>query len=330
MFCPKCGKQVDESDAFCRSCGHTLSTEKPATAGIGPASVGTGTVGVGKAIEPTKRSGEAAAIIRVVVLLFALGFVISERDWIRDAAYTLGGYDAALREEMSDAQKANTHLLLDVEKYTDQQASELLQTKSLADNRRGSSVGKANRHLEPSTAAEVYSWPSSADAWIDAKYIGLTPFTVPLDPGSHQLQIFKDGYLIWESKITVQSGHTQHVEVTLTKAPAGARESERRGAGGDRVAEPRAESSEAVQARGYKDEEGMYRVRRVDDGEAQYQFDAINEDLITLVPECATAEVAMKVEIDKSLRLDEYQLSNLMGREEARAFHKRVVEQGCF
>ncbi len=61
MFCPKCGKQVDESDTFCRSCGRSLSAEKPAPTGIAPASVGAGTVGVGKAVEPTKRSGEATA-----------------------------------------------------------------------------------------------------------------------------------------------------------------------------------------------------------------------------------------------------------------------------
>jgi type II secretory pathway pseudopilin PulG len=61
MFCPKCGKPVDESDAFCRSCGHTLSTEKPASAGTAPASDTPGTLGVAKAVEPVKRSGEATA-----------------------------------------------------------------------------------------------------------------------------------------------------------------------------------------------------------------------------------------------------------------------------
>ncbi len=55
MFCRKCGKQVDQSDAFCRSCGHTLSTE------VAPDSDGGATAGVGKAQEPTKRSGEATA-----------------------------------------------------------------------------------------------------------------------------------------------------------------------------------------------------------------------------------------------------------------------------
>jgi hypothetical protein len=38
-----------------------LSTEKRASAGVAPASGGAGTVGVDKAVEPTKRSGEATA-----------------------------------------------------------------------------------------------------------------------------------------------------------------------------------------------------------------------------------------------------------------------------
>lgn len=31
MFCPNCGKKVGESDSFCRFCGRSLSTEKPAS-----------------------------------------------------------------------------------------------------------------------------------------------------------------------------------------------------------------------------------------------------------------------------------------------------------
>jgi hypothetical protein len=40
-------------------CGHTLSTESPASTGLAPASDAAGTVGLGRAQEPTKRSGEA-------------------------------------------------------------------------------------------------------------------------------------------------------------------------------------------------------------------------------------------------------------------------------
>jgi hypothetical protein len=74
MFCPKCGKQVDESDAFCRSCGHTLSKEKPASTGVAPASGGAGPVGVGKPQEPTKQSKrlKALAVIGAIIILLAI------------------------------------------------------------------------------------------------------------------------------------------------------------------------------------------------------------------------------------------------------------------
>jgi hypothetical protein len=207
-------------------------------------------VGVGKAVEPTKRSGEATAIIRVVALLFALVFIISQRDWIRDAADNMGGFDDALKLVQADAVKASNAALTDVHVI---EMNHLLTLKS--------------------------------------------------------------------HKAIREEMHAQQVK---------ALEDARRGAGGGKAAEPGAEPTEVVQARGYKDEGGMYRARREDDAEAQHEFDLINEDLIAYVPMCGSADSALKIELDKSLRLDEYQLSNLMGRDEAKAFHKRVVEQGCF
>jgi hypothetical protein len=344
MFCPKCGKQVNESDAFCRSCGHTLSKEKPASAGVALAYDAPSLVGVGKAGKQTKKSSEAATIIRIIVLLFALGFVISKRDWIRNAADDMGGYDAGLKQEEKDAERANVDAILNGNGVTTREeigkpvnaGNPPMRHNESPSVRRGNTGGKA----------EVYSWPQMATVWVDGEEVGETPLTVPLDPGSHKIKIAKDGYLPWESQIPIRSGHSEHVEVTLPKE-------------GDKTAEPKVEISEAIQARGdkekqergaaepdeqpgmaaqargYKDEEGMYRVRRTDDGEAQYQFNAINEDLITLVPECANTDSAfsspaMKRETEKSLKLDEYQLSILMGHDEATAFHRRMVEKGCF
>lgn len=236
MFCPKCGKKVDDSDAFCRSCGRTLSTEKPGLTGIAPPSVGAGAGGVGRGVEPTKTSSGAALIIRVVVLLFVLGFTISERGWIQDAADEIGGYDAALKEEEKDAGQASREAAI-------------------------SGGGLTNTEV-------------------------LNKLAKAANPALHHAA--------------------------------------------SRTTERGAEPVEAVQARGYKDEDGVYQARRADDGEALIQLNAINEDLIVLVPDCQTADSAFKLEIDKSLRLDEYELSNLMGRAEAKAFHNRVVEQGCF
>jgi type II secretory pathway pseudopilin PulG len=59
MFCPKCGKQVDDSDAFCRWCGRPLSAEKPAVGGAPPSTAAPGPAG--KAEEPMRRSGQATA-----------------------------------------------------------------------------------------------------------------------------------------------------------------------------------------------------------------------------------------------------------------------------
>ncbi len=60
MFCPSCGKQVAETDAFCRFCARSLSPDKSASsesaqrpsAALGPAA---------KPDEPIRRSGEATA-----------------------------------------------------------------------------------------------------------------------------------------------------------------------------------------------------------------------------------------------------------------------------
>jgi hypothetical protein len=106
MFCPKCGKQVDESDAFCRSCGHTLSTEKPATTGIPPASVGAGPVGVGKPQGPTRGRGAVLAVIVVMIAFLALFPTVmlrnsSERLLRRQEAQTTQGNEEKLENAHS-------------------------------------------------------------------------------------------------------------------------------------------------------------------------------------------------------------------------------------
>ena len=58
MFCPKCGKQLDESGAFCRSCGFAISGDKPAS---GEPSARTGVPTLRDAEKLIRRSGEATA-----------------------------------------------------------------------------------------------------------------------------------------------------------------------------------------------------------------------------------------------------------------------------
>jgi len=56
MFCPACGKDVGESDAFCRSCGRLLSADKPRSVKSAQTSGVTG-----QPEQPLQRSGEATA-----------------------------------------------------------------------------------------------------------------------------------------------------------------------------------------------------------------------------------------------------------------------------
>ena len=58
MFCPKCGRQLDDSDAFCRSCGFAISGGKPAS---GEPLVRTAVPTLRDAEERIRRSGEATA-----------------------------------------------------------------------------------------------------------------------------------------------------------------------------------------------------------------------------------------------------------------------------
>jgi hypothetical protein len=59
MFCPSCGKEVDESDAFCRACGRSLSVRKPAETDVPRTAVPA--VPLGQPEQPVRRSGEATA-----------------------------------------------------------------------------------------------------------------------------------------------------------------------------------------------------------------------------------------------------------------------------
>ncbi len=75
---------------------------------------------------------------------------------------------------------------------------------------------EAEREIEG--AADVISWPQGASVSIDGEMIdGSTPFRVPLDPGTHPIEITKDGYQTWTGQVLIKTGETAHIEVTLTK-----------------------------------------------------------------------------------------------------------------
>ncbi len=71
---------------------------------------------------------------------------------------------------------------------------------------------------QSSTGAQLQlsSLPASADIEIDGNYVGSTPSTIGVTPGSHELVVKKAGFKNWEKKITVSSGD---VRVSATLEP---------------------------------------------------------------------------------------------------------------
>lgn len=84
MFCPRCGKQVDESDALCRSCGHTLSTNKPPPSEA-RAAANAATPEESRANRKRSRQATASLILALFSLIPVPGFLI-KRAWSINAS----------------------------------------------------------------------------------------------------------------------------------------------------------------------------------------------------------------------------------------------------
>ena len=90
-------------------------------------------------------------------------------------------------------------------------------------------VAKAEES-SPAAAAEppvelvdvsVNSTPDGARIMVDGMDVGDTPASFRLKPGEHEMQIEKEGFAAWKSKITATPGTPQSVEAKLEKpAPA--------------------------------------------------------------------------------------------------------------
>jgi hypothetical protein len=65
----------------------------------------------------------------------------------------------------------------------------------------------------------IDSTPPGADIEIDGAFVGNTPSTVSLAPGSHQIVVKKKGLTDWTKTIAVTSG-TVHLNAELGQAPA--------------------------------------------------------------------------------------------------------------
>ncbi len=65
----------------------------------------------------------------------------------------------------------------------------------------------------------VDSTPSGADIEIDGSFVGNTPSTVNVAPGSHQITVKKKGFADWTKTLNVTGG-TVHLNAELEQAPA--------------------------------------------------------------------------------------------------------------
>ena len=63
----------------------------------------------------------------------------------------------------------------------------------------------------------VESTPPGADIEVDGNYVGSTPSTVSLAPGSHDISLKKKGFAIWNRKMNVTGGSV-HVNAELEQA----------------------------------------------------------------------------------------------------------------
>jgi len=69
------------------------------------------------------------------------------------------------------------------------------------------------------TSLAVDSTPAGADIEIDGAFVGNTPSTVSIAPGSHQIAVKKKGFTDWTKTLSVTGG-TVHLNAELEQAPA--------------------------------------------------------------------------------------------------------------
>ena len=69
-------------------------------------------------------------------------------------------------------------------------------------------------------AADIVSTPSAATVTVDGSPVGYTPLTNwKLKPGTHKVQLEKDGHEPWEGKVTVVPGKRARLDVPLKAIP---------------------------------------------------------------------------------------------------------------
>ena len=75
------------------------------------------------------------------------------------------------------------------------------------------------RPLSLSSPFPIDSTPPGADIEIDGRFVGNTPSTVSVAPGSHQIAVKKKGFTGWSKTLNVTGG-TVHLIAELEQEPA--------------------------------------------------------------------------------------------------------------
>ncbi len=58
----------------------------------------------------------------------------------------------------------------------------------------------------------IDSTPPNADIEIDGAFVGNTPSTIPVVPGSHKIAVKKKGFADWTRTLNVTGGNVLHLE----------------------------------------------------------------------------------------------------------------------
>lgn len=79
---------------------------------------------------------------------------------------------------------------------------------------------KATSAAAPAQASlDIASTPSGADIEVDGAFVGNTPSTVTVAPGSHQISVKKKGLVTWTKTLAVTGG-TIHLNAELDPEPS--------------------------------------------------------------------------------------------------------------
>lgn len=57
------------------------------------------------------------------------------------------------------------------------------------------------------TLVDISSTPPGADIEIDGKFVGSTPSSISVSQGDHDIAVKKNGFAVWDKKVSVSTGH---------------------------------------------------------------------------------------------------------------------------